>query len=141
VRAAGDPARLIPGIRRVVALVAPTVPIEDLNTMETIVNESLVRERLLTTVSSFFAMLAVVLSCVGLYGLIAFAVARRTREIGLRMAVGATQQTILRMVLRESAVLLVSGVIVGVGVASEPSTRCGCSHRNCTEFSRRIRSC
>ena len=118
VRAMGDPARLIPEIRRVVASIAPTVPIEDLHTMETIVNESVVRERLLTTVSSFFAMLAVLLSCVGLYGLIAFAVARRTREIGIRMAIGATKQTILRMVLRESAVLLVFGVIVGVGVTS-----------------------
>jgi predicted permease len=117
-RATGDPARLIPDIRRVVASVAPTVPIEDLETMGTIVNNSLVRERLLSTVSSFFAMLAVLLSCVGLYGLIAFAVARRTREIGVRMAVGATQRTILRMVLADSAALLVLGVIVGVGVTS-----------------------
>jgi predicted permease len=118
VRATGDPARLIPDIRRVVASVAPSVPIEDLNTMETIVDESLVRERLLTTVSSFFAMLAVLLSCVGLYGLIAFAIARRTREIGIRIAIGATRQTILRMVLRESAALLVCGVIVGVWLTS-----------------------
>lgn len=114
VRASGDPARLIPNIRRVAASVAPTVPIEDLNTMKTIVDESLVRERLLSRVSNFFAILAILLSCVGLYGLIAFAVARRTREIGIRIAVGATRQTILRMVLRESAALLVCGVIVGV---------------------------
>ena len=118
VRATGDPARLIPDIRRVVASVAPTIPIEDLNTMETIVNEAVVRERLLTTVSSFFAMLAVLLSCVGLCGLIAFSVARRTREIGVRMAVGATRQTILRMMLRESASLLVVGVVVGVAATS-----------------------
>lgn len=118
VRATGDPARLIPDIRHVVASVAPTVPIEDIETMATIVDDSLVRERLLTTVSGFFAMLAVLLSCVGLCGLIAFAVARRTREIGVRIAVGATQQTILRMVLGESAALLVLGVIVGVGVTS-----------------------
>ena len=118
VRATGNPARMIPDIRRVVASVAPSVPIEDLNTMETIVDESLVRERLLTTVSSFFAMLAVLLSCVGLYGLMAFAVARRTREIGIRIAVGATRQMILRMVLRESAALLVFGVVVGVWLTS-----------------------
>jgi predicted permease len=125
VRSARNPAALLRDIRQVVAAVAPGVPVERLNTVKTIVDESLVSERLLTTVSGFFAILAVLLSCVGLYGLIAFAVAQRTREIGIRMAVGASQRAILAMVLHESAVLLASGVVAGIALTGAAASATG----------------
>jgi predicted permease len=121
VRSSRDPAALLSAIRQVVASVAPAVPIERLSTVKTIVDESLVGERLLTTVSGFLAILAVLLSCVGLYGLIAFAVARRAREIGIRMALGASPPAILAMVLRESALLLAVGLLAGVALTGAAS--------------------
>jgi predicted permease len=113
-RSSRNSSALLATVRQVVASIAPGVPIERLSTVNTIVDESLVSERLLTTMSAFFGILAVLLSCVGLYGLIAFAVARRAREIGIRMAIGASRPAILAMILRENAAMLACGVVAGV---------------------------
>src|SRR5437870_4972764 len=70
------------------------------------VDQALLQERLLSAVSSFFAALAVLVACVGLYGLLAYAVIRRTREIGVRIALGATRRSVLRMIIGEGLVLV-----------------------------------
>src|SRR5262249_34251224 len=75
------------------------------------------RERLLAMLSTFFGALALLLACVGLYGLMAYAVARRTAEIGIRLALGARREHILRMVLREIAVLTIAGIAIGIPLA------------------------
>ena len=79
-----------------------------------IIKDGLLRERLLATLSSFFGLLAAVLATIGLYGVIAYMVARRTNEIGIRMALGAAPRQILTMVLKEAGSLLAVGVIIGV---------------------------
>ena len=81
------------------------------------VENSLVPERLLATLSGFFGGLALLLTGIGLYGVMAYLVTRRTHEIGIRMALGAQQGSILRLVFRDSAVLLAAGIAVGMGVA------------------------
>jgi predicted lysophospholipase L1 biosynthesis ABC-type transport system permease subunit len=81
------------------------------------IDQVLLRDRLVTWLSSFFAVLAVLLSCIGLYGLLAYSVARRTREIGIRMALGATPHAIMQIVGRESIVLGAVGVAVGLPCA------------------------
>jgi ABC-type antimicrobial peptide transport system permease subunit len=77
------------------------------------VGNSLLRERLMATLSAGFALLAVLLAAVGLYGLLAYGVARRRNEIGIRVALGATRAAVVRLILRETTVLVVIGVLVG----------------------------
>jgi ABC-type antimicrobial peptide transport system permease subunit len=79
--------------------------------------ESLLRERLMATLSGFFGFLAVVLATVGLYGVISYMVERRRSEIGIRMALGANRANILNLILREAGLLLAIGLIVGTGLA------------------------
>ena len=74
---------------------------------------SLVRERMLALLATFFAALALLLACVGLYGVLAYRVARRTREIGIRIAVGAKQQTVVWMMVRETLLLVAIGAALG----------------------------
>jgi ABC-type antimicrobial peptide transport system permease subunit len=85
--------------------------------MEEQVDASLSQERMLAKLAGFFAILALVLACVGLYGVLSYSIARRTREIGVRMALGAGRGDVLGMVLRESLMLAISGVMVGVAGA------------------------
>jgi ABC-type antimicrobial peptide transport system permease subunit len=86
-------------------------------TLDAHLDESLTRERLLATLSGFFGALALLLSSIGLYGVMSYSVARRRNEIGIRMALGAEQRRILTMVLRDVAVLLTFGLAAGVGAA------------------------
>jgi ABC-type antimicrobial peptide transport system permease subunit len=81
------------------------------------VRESLLRERLMATLSGFFGLLAVVLATVGLYGVISYMVARRRNEIGIRIALGANQATVLNLVLREAVVLVGAGLVAGTGLS------------------------
>jgi ABC-type antimicrobial peptide transport system permease subunit len=81
------------------------------------VNEGLDKERLIARLSGFFGLLALVLACVGLYGLLAYRMARRTNEIGVRMALGADQKQVLWVVLRESVALVGVGVAIGLAMA------------------------
>lgn len=83
---------------------------------------SLTRERLLSILASFFGALALLLACIGLYGIMAYGVMRRTREIGIRLAIGATQASVMWMVLREMLIVVVIGVVAGV-VAVVPAGR------------------
>ncbi|HKV27449.1 MAG TPA: ADOP family duplicated permease [Candidatus Acidoferrales bacterium] len=117
VRTAADPQALLPAIRKVVAQVNANLPLFNVNTESEQIDRLLFQERLVARVSSFFGLLALVLACVGLYGLLSYEVARRTREIGIRMALGAQQRDVLRLVVGQGIVLAIVGAAVGIGVA------------------------
>jgi predicted permease len=115
VRAAGDPIGMFNVLRTEVRAVDAGVPMYDMRTLSDQMEISLLTERLLATLSSVFGSLATLLAALGLYGVMAFMVARRTREIGIRMALGAGQGAVVWMVLRET--LTLAGVGVAIGLA------------------------
>ena len=117
VRAMMDPVSLAAGVRRVIQQADSRLPIFDVKTLSEQVDESLVQERLVASLSSLFGLLALSLASVGLYGVMAHAVSRRTNEIGIRMALGAQRGQILGMVMRETLLLVILGVTVGIPVA------------------------
>ncbi len=113
VRTARDPRGLVEPVRRAVHDVDPAVPLGWVRTLEELSEASVVQDRLLAAVSSMFGVGALTLAAIGLYGLVAFMVARRTNEIGLRLALGARRVQIVRLVLSESASLIVLGAMIG----------------------------
>ncbi len=117
VRTAVAPMSLLPAIREVVAALDTNVPIEDVRTAEQIVSESVARPRFSLFLLTGFAALGVVLAVVGTYGVLAYLVAQRRREIGIRMALGADRANVLRMVVGEGAVLAGVGILLGVVAA------------------------
>ena len=117
VRSQGDPTRVFNSLRTAVREVDATVPMYDLRTLDDQMEISLLTERLLATLSSVFGCLATLLATLGLYGVMAFMVARRTREIGIRMALGAGQGSVVWMVLRETLTLAGLGVAIGLAGA------------------------
>ncbi|HSE36301.1 MAG TPA: ABC transporter permease, partial [Blastocatellia bacterium] len=117
VRTAGDPTVLVGAIREAVSEVDRNVPLFDVKTQKRQAEQSLAQERLFATLSTFFGSLALLLACIGLYGVMSYAVARRTNEIGIRMALGATGPRVTRMVMRETLLLVVIGVVIGLGAA------------------------
>lgn len=104
-------------IRRVVASIDPDLPLEEMRTLDEQVRRNIRNDRLVLQLASAFAVLATLLAMLGLYGVMAFGVARRTREIGIRMALGAASANIRSLVLREVGVILLIGVVVGVPAA------------------------
>jgi len=114
VRTRGDPANLFGPIRQTVREVDSSVPMYDLRTLDRQVEISLVTERMLAALSSVFGALATLLAAIGLYGVMAYMVARRTREIGIRMALGASGGSVAWLVMRE--VLLLAGIGVALGL-------------------------
>jgi len=117
VRTAGAAEQAIQTIQRVVSGVDPNLPIENLRTMEQQVRDNVFLDRLISTLSAGFAVLATLLAAVGLYGVLAYTVAQRTREIGLRMALGAAPNSVRAMVLRQVAVMTAIGGSVGLAGA------------------------
>jgi ABC-type antimicrobial peptide transport system permease subunit len=117
VRYSGSSAALIPAVRRAIAQVNPDIAVAQVETLSDEVEGSIVTQRLIGLLSAFFAVLAVFLAAIGIYGLISFSVLRRTNEIGIRLALGAQTRTLLWLVLRESLVLLAVGLVIGVPVA------------------------
>ena len=113
VRGAGDVMGLVPSIRASVAETVPGGFVAGIATIEQQVKMSLVRERMLAFLATFFAALALLLACIGLYGVMAYRVARRTREIGIRIAVGAGQHSVVWMMVRETLVLVAIGAGLG----------------------------
>jgi len=116
-RAHGDPTNAFNTIRRVVREVDPVVPMYDLRTLDNQIEISLFTQRLLATLSSVFGGIATLLAALGLYGVMAFMVARRTREIGIRMALGAATGSVVWMVMREVLLVAAIGVLIGTGAA------------------------
>jgi predicted permease len=114
VRTAGDATALIPSVRRIVASIDSRLPLFDVSTQTQQIDDLLYQERLFAKLVGFFATLALMLVCVGLYGVMSYSVARRTSEIGIRMALGAQHGNILGMVLRETMLLVGVGVVLGV---------------------------
>jgi predicted permease len=114
VRAQGEPAGLFNALRPAVRDVDASVPMYDLRTLDDQIEISLLTERLLATLSSIFGCLATLLAALGLYGVMAFMVARRTREIGIRMALGADSGSVVWMVMREVLALAAIGVAIGL---------------------------
>jgi predicted permease len=113
---AGQPS-LLAGIRRELTTLDKNVPMVDVRTETQVVAQVLFLERTFAALSSAFGFLALLLACVGLYGTMAYAVTRRTNEIGIRMALGAERAAILGMVLRETIVIVAAGIVVGVPAA------------------------
>ena len=116
-RTAGDPDALVNAVRGVVSRADKNLPLFGVRTETQQIEQTLFQERLLSRLSSFFALLALALSCLGLYGLLSYEVARRTRELGIRMALGAQRRDVMRLVVRKAAVLLLVGIAAGVGVS------------------------
>jgi predicted permease len=112
-----DPQQMMRVIRRRVQQLDSNVPLYDMRTVEEQVGISLVTERMVASLSSVFCLLATVLAIIGLYGVTAYTVARRTREIGIRMALGALGGSMLWMVMKEVLVLVGMGILVGVPAA------------------------
>jgi len=116
-RAQGDPTRVFSTLRAAVGGIDATVPMFDTRTLNDQVQISLLTDRLLATLSSVFGCLATLLAALGLYGVMAFMVAQRTREIGIRIALGARQGSVVWMVLRETLTLAGIGVAIGLAGA------------------------
>jgi putative ABC transport system permease protein len=117
VRTSGAPDQMLRTVQRVVAAADPNLPIENLRTMPQQVRENVFLDRMISTLSAGFAILATLLASVGLYGVLAYTVAQRTREIGLRMALGAAPGRVRAMVLRQVGLMTVVGGPIGLVAA------------------------
>jgi predicted permease len=122
IRTASDPTSIIAAVRGAVQGIEPNLSLFDIKTLAAQVDESLAQERLIGTVSSFFGLLSLLLAAIGLYGIMAYAVSRRTREIGIRMALGAQRNAVLRMILGQGMKLVLIGAVIGL-IASFAATR------------------
>jgi hypothetical protein len=114
IKVRGAPEQAIPSIRRLVRQDDPRLPILWFRTLDDQVNRSLSTERLLAALSGSFGALALTLSLIGLYGVMSFVVTRRTREIGIRLALGATGASAIRLVLRDAVVMIAAGVALAL---------------------------
>jgi macrolide transport system ATP-binding/permease protein len=112
-RTAGDPLALANTVRNIVHQLGPRVPVADITTQSRVIDETIVQERTFADLCTCFGALALLMACVGLYATMAYAVTRRTSEIGIRMALGAQRRRIVWMVLREVLVLAAVGLAVG----------------------------
>ena len=117
VRTAIDPHRIVRAILQAVKATESRLPVSDVKTLTEQVDQSLMQERLVASLSSLFGVLALLLAADGLYGLMTYAVNRRTGEIGIRMALGAARGQIAGMILRETLRLVLIGLGIGIPAA------------------------
>ena len=118
VRTTADPIAIVGSVRTIAKELDPQVPIENIAMMDQIVSNAMSRPRLYAVLLGLFAMVAVVLAAIGIYGVLGFLVTRRTREIGIRLALGARREQVIALIVRQTAALTVTGVIVGVAAAA-----------------------
>jgi predicted lysophospholipase L1 biosynthesis ABC-type transport system permease subunit len=116
-RTAGDPLDMVPTLRRTIHELAPDVPVYDVQTMSGRTRAATAYARFSALLMSLFGLVALALATLGVYGVVAFAVAQRTREIGIRTALGATRGDVMRLVVGQSAALAAAGVAIGLTVA------------------------
>ncbi|SPF32235.1 conserved membrane hypothetical protein [Candidatus Sulfopaludibacter sp. SbA4] len=114
IRTAVPPVQIVPAVRREVRDLLKTVLIGKVTTLAEHIDASIVQERLIAMLSSLFGALGSLLAAIGLYGLLAYTVARRTNEIGIRMAIGAQRIDVVRMVLREALLMVMAGLAIGI---------------------------
>jgi predicted permease len=117
VRTSANAAGIVSRIREEVQRIDTNMPLFAIETLAAQMNGRLSRERLVATLSTLFGLLALVLACVGLYGLMSFSVVRRTGELGIRMALGAARESVVRLVIREALLLLLGGLALGAPAA------------------------
>jgi len=117
-RAAGDPLALVPMVRDEIAAIDPNLPIYDVNSLARLISENIAPERTFAVLFAVFGLAGLVLATVGLYGVMAFLVRRRTREIGIRMALGADARRILWLTARSGLLQLTLGLAVGMALAA-----------------------
>jgi putative ABC transport system permease protein len=114
VRTSGDPSAMSKTVAAAIHSVSPDVPLEEIRTMDEIVDQSLMNDRFMTALYGSFAGIALVLAAIGIYGVMSFVVAQRRHEIGLRIAFGASQELVLKLVLKEGLALAASGLGIGL---------------------------
>jgi predicted permease len=114
VRTEGDPSILTPRVRRAVSEVAKDLPIVEVTTLTEQIDRSLRSDQRISTLMSFFGLLALLLASIGLYGVLAYGAAQRTNEIGIRIALGAERSKVLWLVLRDAVAMVSLGVIIGI---------------------------
>ena len=117
VRTAGDPHAIAPAVREAVRSIDKDLPLFEMKTQQEQIAQSMAQETFFARLSSLFGLLALILACVGLYGVMSYGVARRTKEMGIRMALGARRQKIIWLVLKESLLLIAIGIAIGLPAA------------------------
>jgi predicted permease len=116
-RVSGPPIAYIEAVRREISNARTTILVTNVSTMEKQIDRLLIRERLLAALSTSFGIVAVLLACIGLYGILAYAVTRRTNEIGVRLALGADRRSVIWLILREALLLAACGIALGLPIA------------------------
>jgi predicted permease len=116
-RTAGDPNAMLPAVRSIVGRENQDLALFRISSATEAIDRQLANDRMTAQLSSFFGVLALVLACLGLYGLLSYEVTRRTREIGIRMAIGAQSHNVIGLVLAKAVGLIIAGAAVGIGVA------------------------
>ena len=117
VRSALPAMSLVPAVRKLLTTIDPDIPMENIKTQKQVIEDSIMEEQLFATLCGSLTLLAIILSCIGLYGLMAYNVARRTSEVGIRLALGARPQDVAWPILREALILTAFGITIGLPAA------------------------